>query len=86
MDPEIAALRQALDALDGEILAALARRRALVARLFARKAALGLHRLDAAREAALLEDRASRGEALGVPRGVTDAVFRAVLRMSHALE
>lgn len=86
MDPEIAALRQELDALDGEILAALSRRRAVVARLFARKAALGQPRLDAAREASLLTDRAARGESLGVPRDVTDDVFRAVLRMSHALE
>lgn len=86
MDPEIAALRQELDALDGELLSALSRRRAVVARLFARKAALGLPRLDAAREAALLRDRAAQGEALGVPREVTDEVFGAVLRMSHALE
>lgn len=86
MDPEIAALRQQLDALDGELLSTLSRRRAVVARLFARKAALGQARLDAAREAALLTDRAAQGEALGVPREVTDEVFRAVLRMSHALE
>ena len=86
MDPEIAALRHELDALDGEVLSALARRRALVTRLFARKAVLGLPRLDAAREAQLLTDRVAQGDALGVPRDVTDDVFRAVLRMSHAME
>lgn len=85
MQADLRALRAELDAIDAELLALLARRRAAVRALFALKDAQGIARLDPAREQALLDDRRSQAAALGVPGEVCDEVFRAVLRMSHAL-
>lgn len=85
MDPALSSLRAEVDAVDAELIALLARRREVVARLFALKDARALPRLDAAREAALLADRRARAEALGLPGDDVEAVFRAALRMSHAL-
>ncbi|MEI8256884.1 MAG: chorismate mutase [Deltaproteobacteria bacterium] len=77
-------LRARIDAVDAQLVALLAARRAVVAELFAWKAAQGMPRLDTSREESIIADRVARGEALGVPRALTAAVIRAALDDSHA--
>lgn len=59
-------LRAALDAADDDLLAALARRAALVREIWNFKEVHGLPRLDAAREAALRARLVARGVELGL--------------------
>lgn len=80
----LASFRARIDALDAQLLALLATRRALVAEIFAFKDAHGLSRIDAAREAALIASRRDEAERLGVPPAVTEAVFRAILDDARA--
>ncbi len=83
-DPAVLAdLRARIDAIDAQLVALLAARRAVVADLFAWKDARGIPRFDPAREQTLLADRGAQGERLGVPRALTAAVMRAVLEDSH---
>jgi len=83
--PEIAAMRKAIDEVDHALLELVARRRSLVAEVFAKKRALGLPLVDAAREADLVEERRAFAEALGVPGELAERLFRALLDDSHAL-
>jgi len=79
----LTAMRAAIDALDHALVDLLAERRALVFKLFAYKLRRGLPLIDREREEALLAERAVFAQARGVPHGLTERVFRAVLDASH---
>jgi len=81
--PEIAALREAIDEVDHALIALVARRRALVGEVFARKRALGLPLVDAAREAELVAERRAFAEGMGVPGELAERLVRALLEDSH---
>ena len=83
-DADLAAQRAAIDAVDHALLDLVARRRALVAGLFAHKRASGLPLVDPEREQALLADRRAAAERLGVPGALAEQIFRALLEVSHA--
>jgi chorismate mutase / prephenate dehydrogenase len=72
-----------IDALDRELLQIAARRMSLVAEIAAYKREHGLRVRDAAREREILADRAHRAEALGLPRGEMESIFRLLLRASR---
>jgi chorismate mutase/prephenate dehydrogenase len=82
--PEIVAMRKAIDEVDHALLALVARRRALVGEVFAKKRALGLPLVDATREAELVEERCTFAEGLGVPGELAERLLRALLDDSHA--
>ncbi|MEP6835393.1 MAG: bifunctional chorismate mutase/prephenate dehydrogenase [Gemmatimonas sp.] len=76
-------LRAMIDSLDRDFLQLAAKRMALVGEVAAYKR---LHRLkvrDAGREREILDDRASRAEELGLPRGEMESIFRLLLRASR---
>ena len=76
-------LRAMIDSLDRDFLQLAAKRMALVGEVAAYKR---IHRLkvrDAGRERELLEDRTSRAEELGLPRGEMESIFRMLLRASR---
>src|SRR4051812_32538068 len=79
----LALLRAMIDSLDRDLLHIVAQRMALVAEIAAYKREHGLKIRDAHRERELLEDRTSRAEALGLPRGEMESVFRLLLRASR---
>jgi len=81
--PALQEARGLIDDLDRELVALLARRAELSRRAGRAKAALGAPVLDSAREAALLRDRRSWGEAAGMDPEVTEGVFQAILRASR---
>lgn len=83
-DPDLASHRAAIDAVDQALLELLARRRSLVAELFAHKRGRGLPLVDPARERELIAERRAAAERLGVPGDLAERVFRAVLEGSHA--
>jgi chorismate mutase / prephenate dehydrogenase len=72
-----------IDSLDREMLQLVAQRMALVAEIAAFKRQHGLRIRDPQRERELLEDRTSRAEELGLPRGEMESVFRLLLRASR---
>jgi len=72
-----------IDSLDRELLQIVAQRMTLVAEIAAYKREHGLKIRDATRERELLEDRTSRAEELGLPRGEMESVFRLLLRASR---
>lgn len=76
-------LRSAIDVLDREMLQLMARRMALVAEVAAFKRLRGLPVRDPDREREILDDRCQRADALGLPRGEIESVFRLVLRASR---
>ena len=76
--------RAELDAIDRAILELVARRRALVAELFAEKRRRALPLIDPARERTLLNERRSSAERLGVPPDLAERIFQAILDGSHA--
>ena len=78
--PEI---RAEIDAIDRELLAVVARRMALVEEAAAYKRRHGLRIRDAAREREVLDDRCRRAEALGLPCGEVESIFRLLLRASR---
>jgi len=80
---EVSETRRALDELDHTLLELVAKRRALVSALFIKKQALGLPRVDGAREAEMLADRRAYAERLGVPAELAEVIFRAILEDSH---
>jgi chorismate mutase/prephenate dehydrogenase len=82
--PEIAAMRQAIDEVDHALLELVARRRALVGEVFARKRALGVPLVDAAREAELVRERRAFAEGLGVPGELAERLLHVLLDDSHA--
>ena len=79
----LAAVRADIDALDAALLDLVARRMALVAEVAAAKRAAGLRVRDAARERVLLDDRARRAAALGLPAAEVESVFRVLMRASR---
>ena len=83
---DIEALRAHIDALDGELLALLARRAALARAVGALKAEQGLPARQPAREAALLAERAARAAELGLDPVRVRAVFEAVVALCRALQ
>ncbi|AHG90071.1 Prephenate dehydrogenase [Gemmatirosa kalamazoonensis] len=76
-------LRAMIDALDRELLQIMARRMSLVAEVAAYKRAHGLHIRDVTREREVLADRARHAEALGLPPGEIESIFRLLLRASR---
>jgi chorismate mutase/prephenate dehydrogenase len=76
-------LRAMIDTLDRELLQVMAHRMALVAEVAAFKRAHGVHIRDPQREREVLEDRARHAEALGLPPGEVESIFRTLLRMSR---
>ncbi|MEO7359896.1 MAG: prephenate dehydrogenase/arogenate dehydrogenase family protein, partial [Gemmatimonadaceae bacterium] len=76
-------LRAMIDSLDRDFLQLAAKRMALVGEVAAYKRVHRLKVRDADRERELLEDRTSRAEALGLPRGEMESIFRMLLRASR---
>jgi chorismate mutase len=72
-------LRADVDAIDAELVALLARRRAVVARMAALKRMDRMAPLDAGREAALAARWTELAEARGLPAEAARAVLDAVL-------
>jgi chorismate mutase/prephenate dehydrogenase len=83
---EFALSRGIIDDIDHAIIELLARRRAVVKGLFAKKQALGLPFVDAVRESELIADRCAYGRSLGVSPEFVEAIFRKVLADSHAID
>jgi chorismate mutase/prephenate dehydrogenase len=81
--PSLAELRAQIDQLDYQLIELLARRMAVVSDLSHVKRAEGLRVRDPERERRVLEDRASRGKALGLSRELTESLFRVVMRASR---
>lgn len=81
--PEVTALRAAVDELDHALLELVAKRRALVGRIFDDKRRLGLPLFDPSREAALIAERRAFAERLGVPAALSEEIFRTILKDSH---
>ncbi|MGV3709900.1 MAG: bifunctional chorismate mutase/prephenate dehydrogenase [Gemmatimonas sp.] len=76
-------LRAMIDSLDRDFLQLAAKRMALVAEVAAYKRVHRLKVRDASREREILDDRASRAEELGLPRGEMESIFRLLLRASR---
>jgi len=76
-------LRAMIDALDRDLLQIMARRMSLVAEVAAFKREHGVRIRDAVREREVLADRRDRAEALGLPSGEIESIFRVLLRSSR---
>lgn len=76
-------LRAMVDVLDRDLLQILARRMALVGEIAAYKRHHGLRIRDMEREREILDDRCQRAEAMGLPRGELESVFRVLMRASR---
>lgn len=76
-------LRAMVDVLDRDLLQLVVRRMALVGEIAAYKRQHGLRIRDAQREHEILEDRCRRAEAMGLPRGEMESVFRVLMRASR---
>jgi chorismate mutase/prephenate dehydrogenase len=72
-----------IDSLDRDILQIMAKRMSLVGEVAAYKRQNRIKVRDAAREREVLDDRASRAEELGLPRGEMESIFRLLLRASR---
>jgi len=83
---DVALSRGIIDDIDHAIVELLARRRAVVKALFAKKRELGLPLLDPQRESEILEERRTYGRALGVSAEFVEGVFRQVLQDSHSID
>ena len=76
-------LRAMVDVLDRDLLQIVARRMALVGEIAAYKRQHGLRIRDVERERDILVDRSQRAEAMGLPRGEMESVFRVLMRASR---
>ena len=76
-------LRQALDALDRELLDLLSRRMDIVADIAARKRSERVRIRDLERERRVLDDRCSRAMALGLPADSIESIWRQLMLMSR---
>ncbi|MEO7996405.1 MAG: bifunctional chorismate mutase/prephenate dehydrogenase [Gemmatimonadaceae bacterium] len=76
-------LRAMIDSLDRDFLQLAAKRMALVGEVAAYKRVHRLKVRDAGREREILDDRVSRAEELGLPRGEMESIFRLLLRASR---
>ena len=72
-----------IDAIDRELLAVTARRMAVVAEIARYKRQHGVQVRDPAREREVIADRMRTAEALGLPTGEIESVFRLLLRASR---
>jgi chorismate mutase/prephenate dehydrogenase len=72
-----------VDALDHELLQLAARRMAVVSEIAAYKRQHHLRIRDPQREREILADRAQRAEAMGLPKGEMESLFRVLLRASR---
>src|SRR5690242_1213392 len=76
-------LRAMVDVLDRDLLQIVARRMALVGEIAAYKRQHGLRIRDVERERDIIVDRSQRAEAMGLPRGEMESVFRVLMRASR---
>ena len=76
-------LRAMVDVLDRDLLQIVVRRMALVGEIAAYKRQHGLRIRDEQREREILVDRCERAEAMGLPRGEIESVFRVLMRASR---
>jgi chorismate mutase/prephenate dehydrogenase len=76
-------LRAMVDVLDRDLLQIVVRRMALVGEIAAYKRQHGLRIRDVQREREILDDRCERAEAMGLPRGELESVFRVLMRASR---
>ena len=76
-------LRAMVDVLDRDLLQIVARRMSLVGEIAAHKRQHGLRIRDVPREQEILDDRCERAEAMGLPRGAMESVFRVLMRGSR---
>ncbi len=76
-------LRAMIDALDRDLLQIMARRMSLVSEVAEYKREHGLRIRDAERERDVITDRRARAEALGLPSGEIESIFRVLLRTSR---
>ncbi len=72
-----------IDALDRDLLQIMARRMSLVSEVAEYKREHGLRIRDAERERDVISDRRARAEALGLPSGEIESIFRVLLRTSR---
>ena len=79
----LAVLRAMVDVLDRDLLQIVVRRMALVGEIAAYKRQHGLRIRDEQREREILVDRCERAEAMGLPRGEIESVFRVLMRASR---
>jgi len=76
-------LRAMVDVLDRDLLQIVERRMALVGEIAAYKRQHGIRIRDAQREREILDDRCGRAEAMGLPRGEVESIFRVLMRASR---
>jgi chorismate mutase/prephenate dehydrogenase len=76
-------LRAMVDVLDRDLLQIVVRRMALVGEIAAYKRQHSLRIRDAQREREIIEDRCERAEAMGLPRGEIESIFRVLMRASR---
>jgi chorismate mutase/prephenate dehydrogenase len=79
----LAELRAMIDGVDHDILQLLARRMSLVGEVAGYKREHAVRIRDLTREREILDDRCRRAEALGLPRGEIEAVYRLILVASR---
>ena len=77
------ALRDALDAIDRDVLELVAKRMDVVTEIAAHKRQHQVRIRDLKRERAILDDRCERAEALGLPKGGIESVWRLLMLMSR---
>ena len=83
---EVALSRGIIDDIDHAIIELLARRRAVVKSLFAKKQALGVPLVDPRRESELITDRCAYARSLGVSPEFVEVIFRKILDDSHSID
>ncbi len=83
---EVALSRGIIDDIDHALLELLARRRAVVKSLFAKKKALGVPLVDLDRESEIIAERCAYARLLGVSPEFVEGIFRKVLEDSHSIE
>ena len=85
-DSRLTELRESIDALDGELIALLARRLALVADVAERKIDLGLPVYVPEREDAMIGNRRAEAEGRGVAPDLIEDLLRRIMRESYSAE
>lgn len=83
---QVAESRRIIDEIDHALIDLLARRRAIVKDLFAKKRAFGVPFVDPEREAQLLAERQSYAQERGVSASLVAGIFRKVLEDSHSID
>lgn len=82
IDPDILRLRTELDQLDADLVAAMARRQAIVAEIGQRKQAVGRQLRDYARERQVLDGVRARAEAVGLDPALAEDVLKRLIEAS----